>query len=308
MNSVFPSLIYFSLDPGDEFSQHTRRSVVSGIFAMAKPLAGAKANVAIISFLLLAKLPSLSIQEEDDVQCLQGTKKALADPVGRLSSWNFTAVTTTNASAICNFDGVACWGLNSSRVFSLQLDNLGLSGPIPESLQHCTSLQTLSLAGDNISGTIPPRICGWLPYLVRLDLSGNDLEGSLPSELANCTFLNDLELSDNKLSGNIPPEFDEMQRLKNFSVARNNLKGAIPQSFARFYAGGFSGNAGLCGAPLGRCGRWKKTAVIVGAGVSGAIASLVVSFGLLRWCERRSIRLNRGGTGDGRGIKGVAQR
>ncbi|XP_056164295.1 probable inactive receptor kinase At1g27190 [Syzygium oleosum] len=276
---------------------------------MMKSLAGAKANVAIISFLLLATLTPLSIPEQDDVQCLQGTKKALADPGGRLSSWNFAAVATTNASAICDFDGVTCWGGNSSRVISLQLENLELSGPIPESLQFCRSLQALSLAGNNISGTIPPRICGWLPYLVRLDLSGNGLEGSLPSELANCTFLNNLELSDNKLSGTIPPELAKLQRLKTFSIAGNDLNGEIPPSFAGFNAAGFSGNRGLCGTPLGRCGGGqKKMAVIVGAGVSGAVASLAVSFGLLWWCERRSIRLTRGSTGDGRGTKGVAQR
>ncbi|KAI6676325.1 hypothetical protein NL676_037121 [Syzygium grande] len=200
-------------------------------------------------------------------------------------------------------------GGNNSRVFSLQLENLKLSGPIPESLQLCRSLQTLNLAGNNISGTIPPRICGWLPYLVSLDLSSNGLEGSLPSELANCKFLNNLELSDNKLSGTIPPELAKLQRLKTFSIAGNDLNGEIPPSFAGFNAAGFSGNRGLCGTPLGRCGGGqKKMAVIVGAGVSGAVASLAVSFGLLWWCERRSIRLTRGGTGTGRGTKVDAQR
>lgn len=271
-----------------------------------KSFAGAKARVTIISFLFLATLTPLSIQDQDDVRCLQGTQKALADPGGRLSSWNFTAATTTNASAICDFDGVTCWGANDTSVFSLQLGNLELSGPIPESLQHCKRLISLSLAGNNISRTIPPQICGWLPYLTSLSLSSNDIHGSLPSELANCTYLNSLELSDNKLSGTIPLELAKLERLRQFSVARNDLHGKIPLPFARFNATDFSGNRGLCGAPLGRCGGGKRKMVIVGAGVSSAVASLGASFGLLWWCERRNIRLTRRGAGGG--INGVAQR
>ncbi|KAK3422500.1 hypothetical protein EUGRSUZ_G02950 [Eucalyptus grandis] len=222
-------------------------------------LAGAKANVTIISFLWLATLTPLSIQEQDDVQCLQGTKDALADPGGRLSSWNFTTVAATHASTICDFNAVTCWGTpdDSLRVLSLQLTNLELSGPIPESLQHCKRLVLLSLAGNNISGTIPPQN-------LRL--------------LANCIYLNFLDLSDNTLSGTIPPELAKLVRLIRPSIAGSDPSGKIPPSFAEFNATSFSGNRGLCSAPLGRCGRGKRNMAI----------DVNLEFGMLKLVENNT--------------------
>lgn len=41
-------------------------------------------------------------------------------------------------------------------------------------------------------------------YLQGLDLSHNHLEGSLPSELSNCTELLNLDVGFNSLNGSIP--------------------------------------------------------------------------------------------------------
>ncbi|KAK4764898.1 hypothetical protein SAY86_025988 [Trapa natans] len=242
----------------------------------------------------------LCLAVEDDVLCLEGVKSSLSDPMGRLASWNFA---NTSASNICTLNGVSCWNLNENRLISLQLPAMGLSGFLPESLKNCHSLQTLDLSSNSLSGTIPPQICAWLPYLVTLDLSKNSLSGTIPDQIVNCKFLNNLVLNDNKLSGSIPYGVSRLDRLKRFSVANNQLSGSIPSDLSRFSSDNFVGNDGLCGKPLGaKCGSGlssKSLGIIVAAGILGAVGSLLLGFGLWWWFLLRPAGLRKDGPGGG---------
>ncbi|KAF9624700.1 hypothetical protein IFM89_012993 [Coptis chinensis] len=129
--------------------------------------------------------------KEDDIRCLQGFKNSLKDPQNRLASWNFI---NTTAGAVCKYDGVTCWSENEDRLIAIELLSMELGGEIPDSLQFCQSLQSLTLSGNGFSGSIPSQICEWLPFLVKLDLSNNDLSGPIPPELRDCEFLNALSL------------------------------------------------------------------------------------------------------------------
>ncbi|KAK4834129.1 hypothetical protein QYF36_017450 [Acer negundo] len=244
---------------------------------------------------------------EDDVKCLEGVKSSLKDPERKLSSWSFT--NSSMAAFLCKFVGVTCWNDRENRIIHLELREMNLSGNVPESLQYCPSLQKLDLSSNALSGNIPPQICSWLPYLVTLDLSDNDLSGPIPIDLAKCTYLNDLILSNNHLSGPIPYQLTNLGRLKKFSVANNDLTGIVPCFFDSFDKANFVGNVGLCGGVLGgKCGGLSKKnlAIIVAAGVFGAVASLVLSFGLLWWYHLRWVRsrkrLGRDDDDDGRWV------
>lgn len=228
---------------------------------------------------------------EDDIQCLQGLKASLGDPQGKLSSWRFAS---SSVGFICKFVGVSCWNDRENRILSLELRGMDFTGQIPESLQYCRSLQTLDLSNNGLSGTIPPQICRWLPYLVTLDLSSNGLSGSIPPDLVNCTYLNNLVLSNNRLTGTIPYDFLTLSRLKKFSVANNDLKGTIPSFFKGFDKASFEGND-LCGGPLGKCGRLSKKnlTIIIAAGIFGAAASLLLGLGLWWWYHLRVVRRRR---------------
>ena len=57
-----------------------------------------------------------------------------------------------------------------------------------------------------------------------LDLSGNDLTGSLPSEIANLTKLESLNVSDNNMTG-IPAEIGRLSNLKILNYANNSITG-----------------------------------------------------------------------------------
>ncbi|KAM7269878.1 hypothetical protein ACFE04_025375 [Oxalis oulophora] len=247
--------------------------------------------------LLLLNIITLSHSVEDDVLCLEGIKSNLTDPQNNLATWQFS---NTSVSSICKkLVGVSCWNEKETRLLSIQLSSMSLSGQIPESLKYCHSLQTLDLSNNGISGSIPRNICNWLPYVVTLDLSGNKLSGSIPVEIADCKFLNNLILSDNKLSGSIPYEVSTLDRLKKFSVAGNGLSGSIPADLSKFPEEDFDGNSGLCGKPLGKCGGLsaKNLLIIIVAGVVGAAVSLTVGFAIWWWFFARESKKRKDGYG-----------
>lgn len=180
---------------------------------------------------------------------------------------------------------------------------MSLSGSLPPALQFCTSLQSLDLSGNSLSGPIPVQICSWLPYLVSLDLSSNSFSGSILPELINCKFLNTLVLNDNKLTGSIPFEIGRLDRLKRFSVSNNGLSGSIPDDLDRFPRDVFEGNDGLCGKPTGsKCSNLsnKNLVIIIAAGVVGAAVSLILGFGIWRWFLVQPSKKDRE-FGDGKG-------
>lgn len=197
---------------------------------------------------------------EDDIRCLEGLRNSLKDPENRLGSWNFA---NSTVGFLCKFIGVSCWNERENRLIGLQLKSMELGGAISDSLQYCPSLQTLDLSDNKLSGPIPSKICDWLPYLVTIDLSQNEFTGPIPPELVNCKYLNTLFLGDNRLSGSIPYQLSRLPRLQKFSVSNNELSGEIPSFFANFDSAGFSGNRGLCGRPLSKCGGGKKNHLLI---------------------------------------------
>ncbi|KAI3824027.1 hypothetical protein L1987_05474 [Smallanthus sonchifolius] len=250
--------------------------------------------VLLIALLLLLDIEPSPVVAEDDVKCLQGVQRSIEDPRSEFSTWNFS---NSTRGFICTFSGVTCWNDLENRLISLTLQNFGLAGTIPSDLQFCESLQNLDLSGNKLTGSIPSEICSWLPYMVTLDLSNNEFTGEIPAALGNCSFLNTIILSDNKLSGSIPAQFSNLGRLNKFSVANNDLSGSIPASLSNFDSSDFDGNNGLCGKPLTKCGSLSKKnlTIIIAAGVFGAVGSLLLGFGLWWWCSTRSNRKRRNG-------------
>ncbi|CAN6550626.1 unnamed protein product [Malus baccata var. baccata] len=262
-----------------------------------------KAILVMVSLLLVNSLLHC-YSLEDDVACLEGVKSSLTDREGRLGQWDLA---NRSVASICKLVGVSCWNEKENRLISLQLPSMELAGKLPESLKFCHSLQSLDLSGNALSGSIPPQICNWLPYLVTLDLSGNALSGSIPPEIVNCKFLNTLILNDNRLSGSLPYELGRLDRLKKLSVANNDLTGTIPPDLSKFEKDDFDGNGGLCGKPLGsKCGGLssKSLGIIIAAGAVGAAGSLILGLGIWWWFFVRAGRKKRSfGDGVGGGEK-----
>ncbi|XP_060671341.1 probably inactive leucine-rich repeat receptor-like protein kinase At5g48380 isoform X2 [Ziziphus jujuba] len=171
--------------------------------------------------------------DDDDIHCLKSIKMSLQDPHGYLLSWNFDQI--SDASMMCNLMGISCWMNRDDhdkylRVREIRLSKMGLKGRFPLGLESCSymELETLDLSFNNLSGSIPSHISTTLPSISNLDLSHNRFSGQIPTHIANCLILTVLKLNDNQLSGPIPSQLGLLTRLTLFTVTNNQ---------------------GLCGAP-----------------------------------------------------------
>ncbi|CAK9153404.1 unnamed protein product [Ilex paraguariensis] len=200
-----------------------------------------------------------------------------------LSYVNFTSLTVLDLSSNLFKREVPNWldNLSTSLIY-LQLRGNALQGQIPVALSNIHDLRYLNFYGNQLNGPIPASIGRQLEYkrnlkLVRsIDLSSNNLFGSIPVELFGLFELRFLNMSHNRLVGEIPENIGSMTTLECLDLSKNDLSGKIPESMSNMafldylnlsynYLSGsipsgtqlqslgedtFIGNAELCGAPL----------------------------------------------------------
>jgi Leucine-rich repeat (LRR) protein len=147
-----------------------------------------------------------------------------------LTGWNCTS--EANESCFlsiddeCSWVGVSC--NNNGQVTSLRLDDLELSGNLPD-LSHLSMLVELDMDSNTLSGTLPTWI-GELPYLEIVDFDSNNLTGTIPTEIGNASKLRVIDLDGNQLSGSIPEEVGSLMNLYFLQLDFNLLTGSIPIS------------------------------------------------------------------------------
>jgi len=96
---------------------------------------------------------------------------------------------------------------------------------------------------DNGDGTVSCNPCdgSWqgvtcdaiTKNVSEIDLSGNNLTGSIPPEIGDLLDLESLELSDNAITGVIPVEIGNLSKLEHLALATNSLVGPLPSSMRR---------------------------------------------------------------------------
>ncbi|XP_045787969.1 probably inactive leucine-rich repeat receptor-like protein kinase At5g48380 [Trifolium pratense] len=234
-----------------------------------------------VSFLLLISC-GIIYGTETDILCLKNIKNSIQDPNNYLtSSWNFN---NNTEGYICRFNGVECWHPDENKVLNLKLSNMGLKGQFPRGIINCSSLTGLDLSVNDLSGSIPDDISSLLKYVTSLDLSSNAFSEEIPDNLANCTYLNSIKLNQNQLTGQIPLRLGTLTRIKTFDVSDNLLTGQIPNFTDGTVSVNYANNPGLCGGSLGVCkpnGSSKSnTAVIAGAAV-GAVTLAALGLGVV---------------------------
>ena len=78
--------------------------------------------------------------------------------------------------------------------------------------------------GNNLIGTVTSEI-GYLTNLTVLGLRSNELSGTIPTQLGSLAQLQVLGLSSNKLSGTIPTQLGSLAQLQHLGLSGNILNG-----------------------------------------------------------------------------------
>jgi Leucine-rich repeat (LRR) protein len=118
----------------------------------------------------------------------------------------------------------------ASQLQALHITNNHITA-IPAELYSLTSLESLFLSFNSISGTLSRKI-GQLTSLRELYLFSNLFTGSIPTEIGLLTQLADLVLAANFLSGELPDELSTMSTLEQLAVYDQQglelITGAVP--------------------------------------------------------------------------------
>jgi len=119
---------------------------------------------------------------------------------------------------VCSWEGVEC--------IPRQVEGEDL--PI-KNYDEDASILGLILPGNQMNGTIPNELAS-LPGLMTLDLSDNGFTGTIPKSFGKMEALRNLFLRENRLTGTFPEELTALTKLFQLHIGENNLKGHIPET------------------------------------------------------------------------------
>ncbi|KAB1669813.1 hypothetical protein ES319_1Z008100v1 [Gossypium barbadense] len=130
---------------------------------------------------------------------------------------------------------------NSSSLVTVDLRGNNLTGSIPKWIDTLSSLSVLLLKDNHFHDSYLEEVIEFttksgfysyegniLAYMTGIDLSCNNLTGHIPPELVNLSEIYSLNLSHNKLMGVIPSSFSKLHQIESLDLSYNNLSGEIP--------------------------------------------------------------------------------
>jgi len=129
-----------------------------------------------------------------------------------------------NTSYICEnwpmFDNL------TANLEEIVCPDLGLTGSIPDFFTNFTTLRRIDLSNNELTGTLPSM--NMFSQLTSLNLEDNHFSGPLPGDLP--MSLSAVALSKNSFSGPIPSTVGDLIFLEELYLSENQLTGSIPAS------------------------------------------------------------------------------
>ncbi|WCJ29509.1 Leucine-rich receptor-like protein kinase family protein [Euphorbia peplus] len=187
---------------------------------MAKKEAAQASSMFMIFIIFLFLNSRMLHAKVEQYELLLSFKSTINDPFQYLSNWNTSAT-------FCKWKGITC-NDNSSYIMAIELPGKNISGIIlPSSIFFLPYIETIDLSSNQLSGSIPRDLFS-STSLRYLNLSNNNFTGSVPR--GSITSLETLDLSNNMLLGEIPWEIGLFSNLKFLDLGGNLLSGNIPLS------------------------------------------------------------------------------
>ena len=135
-----------------------------------------------------------------------------------------------SGSSICSWHGITCFGLFDEIGRILPGSSSSLSPIILEN--NNPILLSINLSSNNLAGSLPPELFTGLGSSLRLlDLSWNNLSSTIPSEIGHATGLHKIDLASNEhLTGTLPATMSLISHLQYLSLdGCTGLTGTVPQ-------------------------------------------------------------------------------
>ncbi|KAL9993664.1 putative protein kinase RLK-Pelle-LRR-XII-1 family [Helianthus debilis subsp. tardiflorus] len=179
-------------------------------------------------------------KEADEMKFIDSLKNCTSLEILSLNYCNFQGVLPISIGNLS--DQLYCISLGRipsslgkcHRLLEVYLNNNKLNGNIPTQLLQVSSLSVkLDLSQNNLFGSLPTEV-GDLKMLSDLDLYDNNISGSIPSSLGGCASLSRLSLKGNLFQGTIPLSLSSLKGLVELDISQNNLSGQIPRFLERF--------------------------------------------------------------------------
>lgn len=121
---------------------------------------------------------------------------------------------------------------------SLIAVNAGYSGTMPTQLGDLTNLDKIELTFNNLNGSLPTEIGRWTLLEGPFGFQANALTSSIPTEVGLLTGLTEnLLLHSNALTGDLPSEVGHISLITaSFNVIENKLNGTVPSQIGAMTA------------------------------------------------------------------------